>query len=367
MEESINFVTIVGNRPQFIKMAPVSIELASRGYNELIVHTGQHYDENMSQIFFDELGIPEPHINLTISGKTHAEMTGEIMIKAEELLLQQKPKWVMIYGDTNSTLAAALAAVKLCIPIAHVEAGPRIYDINTPEEINRVVADYVSTLRFCPDVVSVQNLAKENIVKGVYFTGDTMYDAFLKFSRIAEQKSHILRSLDLVGKEYALMTIHRPFNTDTMEACGRIAEVLENSEIPVVFPVHPRTEASLKRFDLWEKVKHMPEIKAFPAVGYIDMLQLINKSKIILTDSGGLQKEAFFAGKPVMVFYHTSPWTHMQSCGWLRCYANSHSIDVGRIIRDIVNYPLPESSPDLFGNGKAAQKIVDILVDWKCL
>ncbi|AQS60649.1 UDP-N-acetylglucosamine 2-epimerase (non-hydrolyzing) [Desulforamulus ferrireducens] len=342
-------------------MAPVSAEISKRGYKEYIIHTGQHFDDNMSKVFFDELNIPQPNLSLSLGTGSHGKMTALMLMELEIILQEKKPSGVIIYGDTNSTLAAALAAVKLHIPIAHVEAGPRIYDINTPEEINRIVADHAAKLRFCPDIVSVQNLAKENILNGVYFTGDVMFDSYLIFSKVAREKSTIINSLNLNTNEYALLTIHRPNNTDTEDALKRVIKVLENAKMKIVFPVHPRTEAAFKRHGLWESLKAINHAKVIPAVGYLDILELINNAKIVLTDSGGLQKEAFFAGKPVLVLFHTTPWPQIQSCGWQKCCWDNNGIDVNRVIELISSYMPTNRRPNLFGDGNAASKIVDLL------
>jgi UDP-N-acetylglucosamine 2-epimerase len=340
-------------------MAPISHEIRKRGFNEFIVHTGQHFDENMSDVFFNELDIPKPDINLSIHASQHGAMTGEMLGKLEEILLEQKPRTMLIYGDTNSTLAAALAAVKLHIPIAHIEAGPRIYDIDTPEEINRIVADHAALFRFCPDIISVQNLAKENITNGVYFTGDVMYDSFQMFSETAASKSNILEQYNITG-EFALLTVHRPNNTCNEIELNKIIKLISDSSIKVVFPVHPRTENAFKKYGLWDKLKELNNCVLFPAVGYLDILQLVNNSKIVLTDSGGLQKEAFFAGKPTVILFYTTPWPQIKECGWQKlCWKNG--IDV-ELALELINSYIPETKrPQLFGDGKAAAKIIDIL------
>jgi UDP-N-acetylglucosamine 2-epimerase len=361
MSRGIDCMTVVGNRPQFVKMGPVSAELWSRGYHEFIVHTGQHFDENMSDVFFEDLGLPEPDLHLRIQGRRHGQMTAEMLGRLEDVMLELRPPWVLVYGDTNSTLAAALAAVKLQIPLAHVEAGPRIYDIDTPEEINRIVADHAARLRFCPDLPSVQNLARENLSQGVHFTGDVMYDAFLVGSRRAEKRSTILDRLRLRGGPFALLTIHRPNNTDSPDALGRLIELLQGSPLPIVFPTHPRTEAALKRIGLWQAVTALPNIHVIPAVGYLDMLALTNAAQIVLTDSGGLQKEAFFARKPVLVLFYVSPWPQLVESGWLELCWKDHGIDAARAVERITSFRPSRYSGPIFGDGRAAARIVDVL------
>lgn len=352
-------MTIVGNRPQFIKMAPVSHEIKKRGYSEFIIHTGQHYDENMSDVFFEELEIPKPDVNLDIHTGSHGSMTGEMLIKLEELMVKYKPGSLLIYGDTNSTLAAALAAVKLHIPIAHIESGPRIYDIDTPEEINRIVADRSARFKFCPDIISVQNLAKENITDGVYFTGDVMYDAYLHFSKIASEKSSILEKYN-INYKYALLTVHRPNNTCDERVLNKIIDVVYNSNIKVVFVVHPRTENALVKYGLWEKLNACPNVVIIRAVGYLDMMKLLNNSQIVLTDSGGLQKEAFYAGIPTIILFYATPWPQIMDAQWQKLCWND-GIDVQKVLKLIREYRPETARPQLFGDGNAAVKIVDIL------
>ena len=356
----LDLLTVVGNRPQFIKMGPISAELAARGYPEYIVHTGQHFDDNMSRVFFDELGLPTPHINLDISTGGHGDMTGRMLIRLEQVLLERKPRCVLTYGDTNSTLAAALAAVKLQIPFAHVESGPRIYDMTSPEEINRLVADHAATLRFCPDELSVGNLAKENITAGVHFTGDVMYDAFLRFSKLSGQKSTILQRLGLKPDEFALLTVHRPNNTDAPEALRRLLDLFQRTPLKIVFPVHPRTENAFKRSGLWEEATKSKRAILIPAVGYLDSLQLTTSAAIVLTDSGGLQKEAFFAGKPCVTLF-TTPWPEIERAGWQVTAWRADGIDIDFALDCIAKYRPTAPRPSLFGDGHAARKIVDAM------
>lgn len=351
--------TIVGNRPQFIKMAPVSAALSERRHKEYIIHTGQHFDDNMSNIFFEEMEIPKPNVTLGIKSSLHGGMTGEMLMQLESLLIEQKPSSVLLYGDTNSTLAAALAASKLHIPIAHVESGPRTYDIDTPEEINRITADHASALRFCPDMPSVQNLARENIFEGVYFTGDVMYDAFLKYSK--KDDGSILRKLGVENKEFALLTCHRPNNTDTKEALKSLLTIVKESKLPVVFPMHPRTVNAFKKFDLYHELEECPNVILSSALGYVEILSLINKSTVVMTDSGGLQKEAYWAGKPTIIIFFLTPWEQIEKCGWQKICWKDNRIDVDMVIDLIENYRPMGVRPTFFGNGNAAKEIVDIL------
>ena len=237
----MKILTVVGARPQFIKAAPVCRALREAGHREFLVHTGQHYDYGMSQVFFEELGIPQPDMNLEIGSGAHGWQTGQMLIRLEEVLLAERPDWVLVYGDTNSTLAGALAAVKLRIPVAHVEAGLRSHNREMPEEHNRVLTDHIADLLLCPTQVAVDNLARENITAGVHLVGDTMYDSVLQFAALARQRSTILDDLGLTPKGYLLATIHRPYNTDVPENLRAILSAFGEIEEPVIFPVHPRT------------------------------------------------------------------------------------------------------------------------------
>jgi UDP-N-acetylglucosamine 2-epimerase len=355
-------ITVVGNRPQFIKMAPVSRELAQRGQHEYIVHTGQHFDANMSDVFFEELGIPAPDRNLSIKGRSHGAMTGEMLAALEALFLEEKPAAVLVYGDTNSTLAAALAAVKLHIPIAHAEAGPRMYDLTMPEEVNRVMVDHISHQLFCPDELSVQLLEKENVTKGVHLVGDLMLDSFMMFTPKALASRPLVEELGLGDRPFAFMTSHRPKNTDSRDALLGLLELLRRSPLPVLFAVHPRTEAALKREGLWDDAKSIGNCHMVPALGYLDVLAVLNKATIVLTDSGGLQKEAYFAKKPVLFMYDGTPWPTLEECGWLRCVGSCGSFDVQAVVELVAEYRPDLPTPPLFGDGEAARRIVDVLI-----
>ncbi len=354
-------ITVIGNRPQFIKMAPISAEIARRGLSEYIVHTGQHYDDAMSDVFFREMNIPSPHVQLALDGKNHAKMTAEMMVKIDDVVEQTGAKTMLIYGDTNSTLAATLVAVKRHMPIAHVEAGPRTYDKTSPEEVNRVIADYSASLRFCPDEISVENLARETMTDGVMFTGDLMYDSYLMFAARAAEQSDIVSRLGLAGKRYALMTSHRPNNTDSAAAIAGMVALLEGTPMTIVFAVHPRTKAALTREGMWEKVQALPNVIITGPLGYIDMLAVLESCEIVLTDSGGLQKEGFFAGKPVLNLFYLTPWPNIEANGWIH---NTGCLDVADMVdihaRMEQFRPTSERKP-LFGDGTARVKVVDAL------
>jgi UDP-N-acetylglucosamine 2-epimerase len=364
----MKIVTIVGARPQFIKAAPVS--KAIRDHNEkekdpriteVLVHTGQHYDHGMSQIFFDELDISEPNLNLGIGSGNHGWQTGQMLVRIEEVLLAEKPDFVVVYGDTNSTLAGALAAVKLHIPVAHVEAGLRSFNREMPEEHNRVVADHCADLLFCPTQTAVDNLAREGVTNGVHLVGDTMYDAVLHFAEIARKRSTILKDLDLEPKTYLLTTIHRPYNTDIPENLRNIFQSFAEIGEPIIFPAHPRTSkkiAALEKKSFLEKVPS--NTKMIEPVGYLDMLVLEENSRLILTDSGGMQKEAYFFGVPCITLRPETEWLETVETGW-NVVAGADTSAIVEGYQRAINSP-PPKRPNLYGAGKAAQHILMHLI-----
>ena len=310
-------ITVLGARPQFIKAALVSRELRKK-HREIIVHTGQHYNRELSDIFFEEMDIPQPDYNLGIGSDTHARQTGRMMIELETLFLNEKPNMILVYGDTNSTLAAALAAVKLHIPVAHIEAGPRMRDKTIPEEVNRVLTDHISTLLFAPTPTCLHNLHQEGLSGEAYLTGDVMLDCFLHFSREAEKRTQIIKELGVEQGGYLLATVHRASNTDARknmeEICAAFAELAQ--DIRLLFPVHPRTEKYLKEYGLYQKLADTPNIILSKPVGYLEMLVLTKNAAKILTDSGGLQKEAYFATVPCITLDTVSAWPETVEDGW---------------------------------------------------
>lgn len=309
----MKILSIIGARPQFIKCAPFSRAIRKE-HEEILVHIGQHYDPKMSDIFFKELNIPEPDYNLGVGSGTHGEQTGEMLIEIEKLLLKERPDLVLVYGDTNSTLAGALAASKLNIKIAHVEAGLRSSDRTMPEEVNRVLTDHMSDLLFCPTESAVVNLKNEGIMKGVYNVGDVMMDALWYNRQIAEEKSTILQDLDLTPKKFLVATVHRASNTDSVENISSIVNAFCSVDETIIFPMHPRTEKHLKQYELWDQL--CQRIKVIPPVGYLDMLKLMAHSKKILTDSGGVQKEAYMLGVPCITMRDNTEWIETIDEGW---------------------------------------------------
>lgn len=298
---------MVGARPQFVKLFSLSKELRKK-HREIILHTGQHYDDELSRVFFSELSIPKPDYNLGIGSAEHGEQTGRMLKAVEEVLLFEKPHLVIVYGDTNSTLAGALAAAKQRIPVAHVEAGMRSFVKSMPEEINRVLTDHVSTLLFCPTPTSVKNLKKEGITKGVYLVGDVMYDSLKENLVVAEKRSKIMKKLKLSQKEFYLMTVHRAENTDIKENLRKIAEIAANLDRKTIFPVHPRTRGRLSRFNLLKRLLSKQSLLLTDPVSYLDMLVLEKNAKAVLTDSGGVQKEAFYLRTPCLTLREETEW-----------------------------------------------------------
>ncbi len=354
----MKIVTVVGARPQFIKAAPVSKALRESGYKEFILHTGQHYDYGMSQVFFDELGLPAVDINLNVRSGNHGWQTGQMLMGIEDVLLAEKPDWVMVYGDTNSTLAGALAAVKLHFPLAHVEAGLRSHNREMPEEHNRVLTDHCADLLFCPTKTSVENLAKEGLTKGVYQVGDPMYDAVLMFSEKAKQRSMILQDLGLPKKSYLLATIHRAYNTDDIQTLQLVLSVLLSIDEPVVFPIHPRTRQKLLDSDILARASMNSNLRLIDPVSYLDMLILEQNARLIMTDSGGVQKEAFFFAVPCLTLRPETEWIETTESNWNLLVG----IDPDRILAGLRHeFPNTHSFVELFGNGKSAHEIVRLL------
>jgi len=354
----MNVLNLVGARPQFIKAAMVGRALRDAGAGELLVHTGQHYDENMSRVFFSDMGIPEPACNLEVGSGSHAYQTGETMQRLERVCNERRPDLLVIYGDTNATLAGALVGAKLCLPTAHIEAGLRSFDRTMPEEVNRIVSDRLSTFLFCPTQTAVDNLAGEGITKRVSNVGDVMFDAVLHFRETAERESRVLETLSLRARAFVLVTIHRDFNTDDRARLARIIEGLAAAGETVVFPAHPRVRKRMESFDLLAPLVNRPDIKLIEPVGYLDMTRLAMAARVIVTDSGGVQKEAFFHRVPCVTVRPSTEWVETVSTGWNRLVDAS-----GPAIADAIADARPgeEDAVSFFGDGDAAGKVVGIL------
>jgi UDP-N-acetylglucosamine 2-epimerase len=317
------------------------------------VHTGQHYDHGMSQIFFDELDISEPNLDLGVGSGNHGWQTGQMLVRIEEVLLAEKPDFVVVYGDTNSTLAGALAAVKLHIPVAHVEAGLRSFNREMPEEHNRIVADHCADVLFCPTQTAVDNLAREGVTNGVHLVGDTMYDAVLHFAEIARKRSTILEYLDLKPKTYLLTTIHRPYNTDIPENLRNIFQAFAEIGEVIVFPAHPRTSKKIADHERESLLDEIPaNTRMIEPVGYLDMLVLEENARLILTDSGGMQKEAYFFGVPCITLRSETEWLETVETGWNVVAGANISVIVDGY-QKAINSP-PTVRPNLYCDGRAS-------------
>jgi len=354
---------VVGARPQFIKIAPLVREIEKSSIDYYLIHTGQHYDVEMSDIFFSELKLPKPDINLEIGSGSHGEQTGRMLAAIEEELVRVKPDLSLVLGDTNSTLAGALASVKLKIPVAHLEAGVRSNDFYMPEEINRRLVDRVSELLFAPTENAVRNLLSEGVAKErIHQTGDIMYDALLQNIPIAKEKTRVLKELGVdVGEKYAVLTLHREKNVDNADNLESLLKALPRINAQIVFPMHPRTEKNIKRFRLKELVDNIPNLTLTPPLGYLEFLSLLNHCSLVLTDSGGVQKEAFLLKKPCITLREGTEWIETVKLG-----AN---VLVGTNTEKIVeeaNEKLKQKTgvkwrENPFGNGRASEKIAHIL------
>lgn len=348
----MKIASIVGARPQLIKLFPVSRALR-HSHIEVIVHTGQHYDFKMSEVFLREMGIPQPDYNLEVGSGSHAEQTGRMLVGLEKVFLKERPDIVLVFGDTNSTLAGALVASKLQIPVAHVEAGLRSFNRTMPEEINRVVADHVSQVLFCPTETAVRNLAQEGITKNVFLVGDVMFDAVLYFGEKAEAHSGFLSGLQLERGKYLLATIHRASNTDSHEALATLLKTFAAIKEQIVFPLHPRTRRSM----LDAGLAFSRNVQVIDPVGYLEMLALENNARMILTDSGGVQKEAYFFGVPCVTLRSETEWTELVEAGW-NCVLG---LDQERILAVVKEWKPDGPRPSFFGKGDSSQRIAEIL------
>jgi UDP-GlcNAc3NAcA epimerase len=379
--KKLKIITIVGARPQFIKAAAISRGIRKSFHKiieEVIVHSGQHYDDNMSRVFFEEMEMPEPNYNLGVGSGSHGYQTGEIIRHTEQILLDEKPDMVLVYGDTNTTLAGALAASKMHIPVAHIEAGLRSFNKSMPEEINRVVCDHLSTFLFSPTRTGFNNLVREGFDPealppfsidrpGIYHCGDVMFDNALYFIRIAEKRSHILHDLDLKEKDFILCTIHRDNNTDSASRLNAIMnslnEISRSKQIIFILPLHPRTAKMLPvmlESKLRESISANPFFRITGPVSYFDMLLLENQCRMIITDSGGVQKESYFFRKPCLVLRSISEWKELIELG-TASIVDADPKMIGDAFSLYYNHP-PDQFPAIFGDGNAAEFILGELV-----
>lgn len=351
----MKIASIIGVRPQFVKASVVSRELRKK-HEEILIHTGQHYDYQMNKVFFEQLNIPEPDYHLDVGSGSQGYQTGEMLKKMEEVLIKERPDLVLTYGDTNSTLAGALAASKLLIKTAHIESGLRSFDRSMPEEINRILTDHCSDILFCPTKNAVENLKKEGIIKNVYLTGDVMVDSIFYNREIAESKSTILNTLGLKNKEYLVATIHRASNTDNEKNLKSIVYAFSELNENIIFPLHPRTEKSLKEYGLYNKLKS--SVILTQPLGFLDFIKLMSHAKMILTDSGGVQKEAYVLKVPCITLRENTEWIETVEDRWNLLVGT----DKEKIIRTVNEFkPFLKVHSQRYGDGNASSKIVSIL------
>lgn len=347
-------VHVVGNRPQFIKLAPLYHELEKRNYRQCIIHSGQHYDANLSEIFFEELGIPQPYVNLQVGSGSHAEITSRAMLGLEKELMKLAPDLVILYGDTDTTLAGALVTSKLNIPAAHVEGGERTHHKENPEECNRIVTDHLSDIIFCSDRISVESAKEEGMGEISFWTGDIMYDTFLSMKK---------DNKDVREEEIILMTWHRQENTVSRERMESIIRFLRMLDGKIVCPMHPRTKKCLKNFGLWEEVQAMENMEVIEPVGYEEMITLMQTARLIVTDSGGVSKESSFAGAKCIFMLDLDVWDDLVKTGWILKLDPENGESIERALRfatEAVRVP-EEERPRYYGDGHTAEKIVDLL------
>jgi UDP-N-acetylglucosamine 2-epimerase (non-hydrolysing)/UDP-GlcNAc3NAcA epimerase len=352
----MRIVTVIGNRPQFVKAAAVSRLLRER-HEELIVNTGQHYDDELSRVFFQELGVPAPAVELGIGDGSATSQTSRMLAALEPVLPDLSPDMVLVYGDTNSTLAGALAAAQRRVPVAHVEAGMRSFDRAMPEELNRVLTDHASDLLLCSTETAVENLRNEGVAGEVRLVGDAMADVTLAFAPVAEERSTALADHGVEPGSYLLVTAHRAGNVDDPGRLQKLVELLEALPLPALFPLHPRTRARLDSAGLMERVERASQVALAPPLGYLDFLTLARNARAVLTDSGGVQKEAFLLGTPCVTLRDTTEWVETVESGWNVLV----DLDAEAALRALER-PLPAGErPELYGGGRAGERIRDAL------
>jgi UDP-N-acetylglucosamine 2-epimerase len=356
-------LTVVGNRPQFVKAAAVSAHLRER-VEEILVHTGQHYDPELSEVFFDQLELPEPDRELEVGSGSHAEQTAAILTRLEPLIAELRPDAVLVYGDTNSTLGGALVAAKALVPLVHVEAGMRSGDRRMPEEINRLAVDSLGGLLLAPTEAAIENLRREGLDDHAVLTGDVMADVALAFGPLADQRSDVLERLGLEPRDFIVATAHRPGNVDDPERLALLVEVLARAAeaAPVIFPVHPRTRARLEEIGALDG---LPESRVTPVepLGYLDMTRLVRAARAVITDSGGLQKEAFLASVPCLTMREETEWVESVESGWNRLIG----LRPQAVADALASLPQPgEASPaaEIYGGGRAGERVASAVADW---
>jgi UDP-GlcNAc3NAcA epimerase len=351
----MRIATVIGNRPQFVKAAAVSLPLRER-HDEVLIHTGQHYDDELSRIFFDELAIPAPDRQLGIHDGTNTDQTARMLAALEPELLDIAPDMVLVYGDTNSTLAGALAAAQRCIPVAHVEAGMRSFDRSMPEELNRVLTDHASDLLLCSTETAVANLKNESVAGRVELVGDAMADVTLRFAPLARTRSTALEDHGVEEGEYLLLTAHRAGNVDDPARLAKLVELLEALPLPTVIPLHPRTRSRLEAAGMLGRVERIANVTITRPLGYLDTLELARNARAVLTDSGGLQKEAYLLATPCVTLRPSTEWVETVETGWNVLVDLDKDAALAAINRDP-----PVERPELYGGGRAGESIVDSL------
>jgi UDP-N-acetylglucosamine 2-epimerase (non-hydrolysing) len=352
----VKVVSVVGARPQFIKAFAVSRELRP-DHEEILVHTGQHYDQELSDVFFEELGMPEPDYNLGVGSDSHGRQTAAMLEGIEEVIEAEDPDVLLLYGDTNSTLAGAIAGSKMDPAVAHVEAGLRSYNREMPEETNRVLTDHASDILFAPSESAVETLAEEGIADGVHFVGDVMYDAILWARDVTRESSTILHDLSVEDGEYVLATVHRASNTNDRAHLEAIVDGLATTPYPVVIPLHPRTRDRLEEYGLWERAS--TELILIDPVGYTDFVRLLDGATKVATDSGGVQKEAFYLDTPCVTMRDETEWRETAECGWNELVGTDESA----IVEALNHAHETSSKPDVYGGGTASSRIIELLGD----
>jgi UDP-N-acetylglucosamine 2-epimerase len=352
----MRIVTVIGNRPQFVKAAAVSGPLRER-HEELIVNTGQHYDDELSRVFFEELSVPAPALELGIGDGSSTSQTWRMLQALEPAYDDLRPDLVLVYGDTNSTLAGALAAAQRHVPVAHVEAGMRSFDMTMPEELNRVLTDHASDLLLCSTETAVANLEREAVAGEVRLVGDAMADVTLAFAPVAQERSTALADNGVEAGGYLLVTAHRAGNVDDPRRLERLVELLEALPLPAVFPLHPRTRARLVAAGLLKRVERAPRLRVTPPLGYLDFLTLARNARAVLTDSGGVQKEAYLLGTPCVTLRDTTEWVETVDAGWNVLV----DLDAGAALAALGRPPPAGERPELYGGGRAGERIRDAL------
>jgi UDP-GlcNAc3NAcA epimerase len=355
----VRVITIVGNRPQFVKAAAVSKRLRER-HEEILLHSGQHYDDELSAVFFRELDLPAPDRELAVGSASHGLQLARIMHALEPVARELDPDLALVYGDTNTTLAGALACAKLGLPLAHVEAGMRSFDHTMPEERNRILADHLSELRLCSTSTAVGNLGAEGIGEGVRLVGDVMADVTLVMLPVARERSDVLARRGLERGAYLLVTAHRAGNVDSDASLAQLVELLESLPLAAVFPVHPRTRARLEATGTFTRLEAARGLVLVPPLGYLDFLELLDGAAAVLTDSGGVQKEAYLLRVPCVTLRETTEWVETVELGWNRLVG----LDRERVLAALDDLGPPPSHPELYGGGRAGEAVVEAIDEW---